>query len=196
MLELLRTATGAAHARLDLAFGAMDLHREDDCRLFLSAHAMALRPLMPLFARFVQDELGSPCPDYLAMLERDLAERGCNADSLPLIDAPREVTLREGIAGLSYVIAGSRLGNAVIRRAGYAGRDSGRRSRYMEDDTGHDVWKALAPWLRACNFPAEQREQCKAAALATFTTFENAHAASANMKTPATTGRKEMRANG
>lgn len=196
MLGQLRAATAPAHARLDAAFGALDLRQEEGCRRFLAAHAIALRALFPRFARFVQDELSSPCPDYPAMLAQDLAERGCEADALPLLDAPAPAMAGDAAAGMAYVIAGSRLGNAVIRRNGYAGRETGRPSRYMEDDAGHALWKALVPWLRARAFPPRQRERCEAAALATFTAFEHAHALSAAMNTPCHKARKGIPTNG
>lgn len=179
MLSQLRTATAPSHARLDAAFGGLDLSAPADCARFLSAHALALAPLYPSFRRFVEAELGLPCPDFPAMLQADLAERGIALADLPR-DAMSVPSLPEqGAAGICYVIAGSRLGNMVIRKEGYFGRDSGMPSRYMEDDTGHAVWKALVPWLGSREFGATEREAVETAALAAFATFETAFAVSA-----------------
>jgi len=48
---------------------------------------------------------------------------------------------------VTYVLAGSRLGLAMIRKRGYWGRDAGRTSAYMEDSDGIAVWRALTAWM-------------------------------------------------
>ena len=182
MLNQLRMATGPSHQRLDAAFGSLDLANKDDLRRFLCAHAMALSPLFSTFHRFVERELALPCPDFPAMLAADLAALGQPVAALTALDIPQAIVPEEGAAGVCYVIAGSRLGNAVIRRDGYDGRDTGRPSRYMEDDTGHEVWKALVPWFAGRPFSAVETAAIEGAALAAFTTFETAFAVSATLE--------------
>ena len=182
MLSQLRMATGPSHARLDEAFGSLDLANEADLRRFLGAHAMALSPLFSTFHRFVESELALPCPDFPAMLAADLATLGQPVSALIALDIPQAVVPEEGAAGVCYVIAGSRLGNAVIRRDGYHGRNSGSPSRYMEDDTGLAVWKALVPWFAKQEFSAVEAAAIEGAALAAFTTFETAFTVSATLE--------------
>lgn len=188
MLNQLRSATRDAHGRLDAAFGALDLADARDCARFLTAHAVALASLHPHFVRFVEEELGLACPDFPAMLRADLAERGVRMDDLPIIAVDSAISHPCGGAGVGYVIAGSRLGNAVIRREGYFGRESGTPSRYMEDDTGHAVWKELGSWARARTFGATEAATVEAAALATFTHFETAFAVGTKWEQPYTDG--------
>ncbi|TYC86402.1 biliverdin-producing heme oxygenase [Novosphingobium sp. BW1] len=188
MLSHLRTVTRASHDRLDAAFGALDLSAADDCARFLSAHAIALKGLSTPFRRFVEEELDVPCPDFPAMLAADLTERGLAMEALLSPEPDPAVHAPCGGAGVAYVIAGSRLGNAVIRAEGYHGRDTGLPSRYMEDDTGHAVWKALSTWARARSFGQSEARAIEAAALATFAHFETAFAVGSNMETPRADG--------
>ncbi len=178
LLERLRRATRDAHARLDTAFSALDLASAPGCTRFHVAHALALDALAPLFAAFVHEELERPAPDFPAMLAHDLAARGVEVADLPELELPAAIRVPEGAAGLCYVIAGSRLGNAVIRAQGYHGRTSGNPSRYMEDDTGHGVWKAFTAWARARSFAANEAAAIEEAARATFAHFAAAFAAS------------------
>lgn len=188
MLSHLRAVTRASHDRLDAAFGALDLGATEDCVRFLAAHAIALKALDAPFRRFVEEELAMPCPDFPAMLTADLAARGLAMDSLPAARPDTAVYAPCGAAGVAYVIAGSRLGNAVIRAEGYHGRETGLSSRYMEDDTGHAVWKALNTWARARSFGPSEERAVEAAALATFAHFETAFAVGSNMETPRADG--------
>ncbi|GAM03184.1 biliverdin-producing heme oxygenase [Novosphingobium sp. MBES04] len=188
MLSQLRAVTRASHDRLDAAFGALDLGAADDCARFLAAHAVAVKGLDAPFRRFVEEELDMPCPDFPAMLAADLAERGLSMSALPAPEPDACVHAPCGGAGVAYVIAGSRLGNAVIRAEGYHGRETGLPSRYMEDDTGHAVWKALNTWARARSFGPSEERAVEAAALATFAHFETAFAVGSNMETPRADG--------
>lgn len=188
LLHRLRAVTRASHERLDEAFGALDLTRRDDCARFLVAHAIALQAVQPVFARFVAEELDMPAPDFSSMLAADLAERGHPTARLPALDAAEAIRAPGGAAGVCYVIAGSRLGNAVIRAQGYAGREAGIPSRYMEDDTGHAVWKQFGTWIRSRTFGATEAAGVEAAALATFEHFEAAFAVGTKWELPYTDG--------
>ncbi|WP_052223436.1 biliverdin-producing heme oxygenase [Novosphingobium malaysiense] len=191
MLALLRERTGPSHERLDAAFGSLVLDRRADLIRFLSAHAIGLAPLQAVFRRFVEEELGLAAPDYLDMLRDDLHRLGMKSAALPTLATPPEIAASGSAAGVGYVIAGSRLGLAVIRRQGYWGEQQGFRSRYMEDDSGPACWKALLPWLREHAFTALDCEAVPAAALASFDTFARAFAVS-----PAEESLKEMGVDG
>ncbi|EHJ60473.1 heme oxygenase protein [Novosphingobium pentaromativorans US6-1] len=190
MLTELRAATAEAHARLDRAFGALDLADRDGLTRFLSAHAIGMEPLFPAFRSFVEDELGMACPDYPAMLREDLRSLGDDQDGLPQLAVAPALRAPRAQVGVSYVVAGSRLGMAVLRRQGYWGdrTASGTAGRYMEDESGHAVWKSLMPWLKGQSFDQGEREAVTAAALAAFSSFASAFAVSAGRKNTMETG--------
>lgn len=169
MLSQLREATTASHQALDSAFGSLNLSERDDQVRFLAAHAIGIDAVFPVFRHFVENDLGLPCPDYPAMLSDDLKSLGMD-ETLPRI-APPEAPVD---AGLAYVVAGSRLGLAVIRKGGYWGRTNGQPSAYMEDEAGQDIWKALLVWLRERDFADDTIQGACKAALGTFSTFGQA----------------------
>lgn len=175
LLSHLRQATSASHETLDAAFGSLDLSARDHYVRFLSGHAIGMAPLFESFRRFVEDDLGLECPDYPAMLREDLAALGVDAHDLPSVAPPAELSPTAS----GYVIAGSRLGLAAIRRNGYWGREHHLPSAYMEDERGLAVWKQAAALLKQTIPDASQAARESAAAVAAFDTFRSAFAASA-----------------
>lgn len=182
MLASLRAATGPAHRQLDSAFGALELAQRDELVRFLTAHAMALFPLSAAFRQFVENTLAVSCPDYPAMLMDDLTALGVDASTLPCLALTpglvRDVAEPAAAGGIAYVLSGSRLGMAVIRREGYWGHGQGFRSAYMEDEQGHQCWKALLAWLRTEGPAPAAGDAMLAGALAGFEVFAQAFAAS------------------
>ncbi|MDF2638067.1 MAG: heme oxygenase protein [Novosphingobium lindaniclasticum] len=170
LLTALRGATASAHQGLDAAFGSLDLTRREEQARFLAAHAIGLEGLFPAVRDFARDVLGFACPDYPAMLRSDLAELGVEID----LAAYAEGCDAAASSGTCYVVAGSRLGMTVIRRDGYWGRDNGKPSRYMEDEAGHGLWKALVPWLKSRRADAPESSAAVAAAASAFRAFERA----------------------
>lgn len=173
VLAALREATGTAHARLDAAFGALQLDRQEDLVRFLRGHAIGIAATFAPFRAFVEDELGLTCPDYREALAADLAALGEADAALPAISTPW-LADRGAALGLAYVVAGSRLGLAVLRKRGYAGRAMGRRSRYMEDESGVVIWRVLLGQMREHDLSPAQIAAACTAALATFACFERA----------------------
>lgn len=175
MLKQLREATRASHEDLDAAFGALDLADRGEYGRFLTAHYIAVAPLYPAFRDFCAAELDVAAPDFPGMLRDDLAEIGLDASALPVLAAP--VTLDP--AEVTYVLAGSRLGIAAIRKHDYWGRSHATACRYMEDTDGLAVWRGLTAWMRGrpCVSPAP--EPRGASALTAFALFREAFAASA-----------------
>lgn len=177
LLTALRSATASAHQGLDAAFGSLDLTRRDEQARFLAAHAIGLEGLFPAVRDFARDVLGFACPDYPAMLRADLAELGVEIDlAAHAEDSECSKAARSPgtCPGTCYVVAGSRLGMTVIRRDGYWGRDNGMPSRYMEDEAGHGLWKALVPWLRNRRADDPESAAALAAAANAFRAFERA----------------------
>lgn len=115
-------------------------------------------------------------PDYPAMLREDLVELKANGDPVP----PHNGQAADPQPGIAYVIAGSRLGLAMIRKHGYWGRAHDLPSRYMEDLQGQAIWKELARRLDTTVLPpADADVQCQAA-VAAFETFHTAFHASSH----------------
>ena len=114
--QALRAATAAEHDRVDALFSAFDLGDEGDYGRFLAAQAAAFLPVEAAL-----DEAGAaealPCwPERLrgALLVEDLAAMGA-PPAAPVAPPPfgDEAALLGGI----YVLEGSRLGGAVLRRS-------------------------------------------------------------------------------
>lgn len=175
LLSHLREATSASHERLDAAFGSLDLSQREDYVRFLGGHAIGMAPLFGTFKAFVEGDLGLDCPDYPAMLQADLAALGVDAAQLPDVSTKGRLTPESA----GYVIAGSRLGLAMIRRKGYWGREHDLPSAYMEDERGLAIWKDAAALLKGRVMDEQATTVERAGAIAAFDTFSEAFAASA-----------------
>jgi heme oxygenase len=175
LLTHLREATAASHATLDSAFGSLDLAERADYARFLCGHAIGIAPLFGSFRAFVEGDLGLDCPDYPAMLRTDLAALGIDAAGLPSLGTPTELTP----SATGYVIAGSRLGLAMIRKGGYWGRSHALPSAYMEDEAGLAIWKQAAAHLKQDELDSVRAVRECAGAIAAFDTFREAFAESA-----------------
>lgn len=174
LLTSLRDATAASHDTLDAAFGSLDLSVRDEYVRFLSGHAIGMAPLFATFRSFVEDELDRACPDYPAMLHEDLAALGVDATRLPTIEVRSPLTP----SATGYVVSGSRLGLAMIRKRGYWGQAHALPSAYMEDDAGRGIWKDAVAALDANGADEAVVAHESAAAVAAFETFRSAFAAS------------------
>lgn len=174
LLTSLRDATAASHTTLDAAFGSLDLSVREEYVRFLSGHAIGMTPLFATFRAFVEDDLGHACPDYPAMLQEDLAALGVDVTDLPTIAAPSDLTP----SATGYVVSGSRLGLAMIRKKGYWGQAHALPSAYMEDDAGRAIWKDAVARLNTDCADDDLVAHESAAAVAAFDTFRNAFAAS------------------
>lgn len=183
MHQLLREATHAAHESLDGMFGSLDLTSREGYARFLSAHLIGMRALQAPFRRFVADELGLDAPDFVGMLEEDLAAIGLNPDALPSIAMASEMEA----SGITYVISGSRLGLAMIRKQEYWGKQAGTATSYMEDTNGLAVWRALVAWMNGHTPGATEAEAISAAARHAFDVFRQAFKLSGQSPPPAGT---------
>jgi heme oxygenase len=173
--ETLRAATRASHEALDASFGSLDMRDEGDFQRFLAAHFIGLAPLFPHYRAFVTEELAFPAPDFPGMLHSDLAANGMSAAALPAVTQQQQPA---SAAGIAYVLAGSRLGLAMIRKRGYWGSEAGRTSAYMEDSEGIAVWRGLTAWMAAQTPTLEEREAMCTSATQAFDVFREAFALS------------------
>jgi heme oxygenase len=111
----LRAATAEAHERVDGLFTGYDLSDLAQYGDFLVAQAAAL----PAEAAISRGDVGTILPDWTARLRAalllaDLDELGRTAP--PLLPAPA-LTNPAALLGAAYVLEGSRLGGAYLRRA-------------------------------------------------------------------------------
>jgi heme oxygenase len=112
----LRTGTAQEHERVDRLFGALNLARPEDYRLFLAAQAAAFLPVEEaLDAAGAADFL----PDWHARRRSHLLRGDLHALGTPLPSpepVPALVSAPE-ILGAAYVLEGSRLGGAMLKRS-------------------------------------------------------------------------------
>jgi heme oxygenase len=107
----LRTGTRNDHALIDGMLLPLDLAKHRDYGLFLSIHAESLQALAGVW----RDEDGADFQAMLGFLRSDLAKLGSPA-SARCIHACIPASRGAGL-GVGYVIRGSRLGAAFLRRS-------------------------------------------------------------------------------
>jgi heme oxygenase len=106
----LRAATRNDHALIDRMLLPFDLRRAHDYRTFLSIHFVALAALQSDWrARDAED-----FDRMLRCLQIDLEVLGCTTAAPPV--PPRALVSPAKGLGIAYVVRGSRLGAAVLRR--------------------------------------------------------------------------------
>lgn len=148
---ILRRATAEAHARLDAGWDIHDLAQRPAYTAFLSSMAAAL---VPLEARLEADAVAARLPDWpvrrrSAALLADLAGLSVRpahaAPTGPDGSGPGE------IAGILYVLEGSRLGGQLILRRVLASPDAVVRDnvRFLRHGEGMRLWPSFAAWLAA-----------------------------------------------
>jgi heme oxygenase len=140
----LREATAEAHERVDRLFSGLRLNDPDDYRLFLLAQAAAHLPVEAAL-----DQAGAerhlPCwPERrrAALLRADLAEMGA---SEPAHFISPSFSSAAEILGAIYVLEGSRLGGAVLKRA----LDPSSPRRFLTAPQPPGGWRSLGHQLDA-----------------------------------------------
>lgn len=173
MLQALRKATHESHEALDGLFGSLNLGEKDDFTRFLAAHYIGMRSLHPALRQFAHAELGVEAPDFPGMLRDDLSEASIHADELP------RIAIEESLApaAVAYVLCGSRLGLAMLKKRGYWRRDE-RESGYMEDTGGLDLWRLLLGWMKDRPADPPTLAALGASAVRSFDIFRQAFALS------------------
>ena len=113
----LRAATGPLHAEADALGSAHDLGSAAGHAAFLRAHARALPGLEAAIGAALgeADWLDWPARRRLPALQADLAALG-EAAPAPLPVALPDADRQAAALGAAYVMEGSRLGNAMLRR--------------------------------------------------------------------------------
>lgn len=137
--EFLRNNTSDYHKRVDEAFAGFDLTEANSYRAFLSSHARALVP--------IEQALGStaslpPWRSRLTNLSDDLSVLGTG---MPTSPALTELEPAGTLAGMLYVIEGSRLGGRVLARRVATGLPTG----YLLAAHQQGEWRTLLAALDA-----------------------------------------------
>jgi len=107
--QALRAATRDDHASIDRMLLSFDLSKAEDYRIFLSIHAAALVTIQTDWRLQDSDDFER----MLRCVRADLKTLGCAVTTPP--SSPRPSSLAKGL-GIAYVVRGSRLGAAVLRR--------------------------------------------------------------------------------
>jgi heme oxygenase len=172
---VLRSRTAAAHRRLDAAFDLARLPERGPYGAFLRASAAAL---IPLEARLDASGAAAVLPDWPARrrgaaLLADLA--GLDEPYAPSAGAGAPLE-RDTLLGVLYVLEGSRLGGAMIRRAVLAGGDPAACSnlRYLDHGRGRRFWPSFLARLDGAAPDDAGLGRMTEGALAAFAAFERA----------------------
>lgn len=165
----LREATGAAHARVDALFSRFDLARRDDYAGLLAAHAEALLPVEALLDQGGADAITEDWPQRRrgGVIQVDLDALGV---AVPESDAEDTELSAAAMAGMLYVLEGSRLGGRFLARGI---PDSWPRA-YLGSQQPPHMWRELLAKLDALLYMPEALEIAVTAANQTFGRFEAA----------------------
>jgi heme oxygenase (biliverdin-IX-beta and delta-forming) len=157
--RVLRTATRDDHASIDRTLLRFDLHRAEDYRTFLCAHFAALASLQAEW-RLQDDE---DFAHMLGCLKLDLTTLGYT--TVPPIPPRTPSNAPRGL-GIAYVVRGSRLGAAVLRR-----RIAAEHSTTYLDFIPALSWAEFLPELESIADDPTCRDEAIRAARNTFRTF-------------------------
>ena len=165
--DYLRQEPEADHRKIDTAFGQLDLTKPNDLAHFLRAHFLALSLLEPFLRNAAELP---PMDSRLHLIQADLVILGDRCPELPA----REVAALHPL-GAAYVVAGSSLGQRVLRRhwARSGDPDVRQAGRFLGDDSLTPYWKALQSELAQ---PSHERPDTPAileAARRTFALYED-----------------------
>lgn len=163
----LKASTRAAHDSVDAAFAAYDLGDEAEYRRFLERHAAAFLPAEQALS---DAGAGRLIPGWgearrSDALLADLSDLGL-ATPPPL--APPAYDSDAAILGGAYVLEGSRLGGAVLRRS----VGSGLPRRFLDSTHAPGRWREFVALLNRALYDPDSLRRATAAALGTFALFE------------------------
>jgi heme oxygenase len=134
---LLRDATRDAHQRVDAAFARFDLADRESYAAMLVAHARALPAAE---AAMAADPTLPEWRPRAPLLAQDLQDLGCAVPPELPVEMPQGAA---AMAGLAYVVEGSRLGGVYLARQ----VGPGLPARYLSAAHGKGEWRAFLVWL-------------------------------------------------
>lgn len=165
----LRAATAADHERVDRLFSSLDLAREADYRLFLTAQAAAHLPVEEAIEAAGACALLADWPERRRahLLKADLADLGAE---VPPPQAPPALPDAASIFGAIYVLEGSRLGGALLKR----GLSRDLPKRFLDAQQAPGAWRKLLAKLDEFLYAPEQLGAASETARQVFMRFEAA----------------------
>lgn len=184
----LRAATSAAHDALDERLGGFDLTAADHYRRFLQASAAALLPLehalelagvAEVFADWPARARRPAITADLAQLQDVAAPVGTACEPVDCGRLDCVPLDRAGVFGTLYVLEGSRLGAAHLRRIVAASTDARvrRATRYLGHGAGQGLWPSYLARLERETMTADVAAAMVASARDAFAMFTKAMAA-------------------
>jgi heme oxygenase len=156
----LRAATRGSHASIDRMLLPLNFTRADEYRMFLKLHLAALVALEVDW----RPQDGEDFAGLLRCLRADLEALGIATTAPPLLS--RTPTIAFKGLGVGYVVRGSRLGAAILRRG--VARDF--PTAYL-DFVPKLSWAAFLAELESIADDPNGRDQVTRAAQSTFNTF-------------------------
>ena len=165
----LRAATRPEHEAVDALFGRFDLSDSQGYRAFLAATRAAFAPVEQAIDQAGGEKALEDWPGRrrAALLAADCLDMG--ADDLPAVDAPVLNGPAETL-GAIYVLEGSRLGGALLRR----GVPASWPTRFLNASMEPGSWPKLIATLDTALTRPEDLRAAIAAAQAVFRCFETA----------------------
>ena len=163
----LRAGTAAEHDRVDRLFSRLNLALEEDYRRFLLAQAAAL---LPIEERLDAGGTAELVPDWGSrrradLLRADLAALGADE---PFLIPPPPLQSPAAQLGAVYVLEGSRLGGAVLKR----GLSETAPRRFLSAPQNKGSWRKLLEILDKCLYRSDRLDAAMIAAKEVFQNFE------------------------
>lgn len=162
----LRSDTAEDHAHVDAIYARFPLDQERGYRTFLSAMAAALLPVEAALDRAGAAQVVPDWPERRRsdLLRADLAQLG---QQLPPEESPPPLSNEAEMLGAIYVLEGSRLGGAVLRKSVAPGRPN----RFLSAPSPPGSWRSFNHLLDTrLTSPADLR-QARATARQVFALF-------------------------
>lgn len=165
----LRQATQAHHARVDAAFTVFDLADAAAYGRFLTVHA---RVLLPLEAALSGNSTFVSLPASASRLRSQALKDDLDALRLPLPQSPPAnlPADREAVAGICYVLEGSRLGGKILARR-VAAAPAPLPAAFLRQGEDQPLWQTFLGWLEGLPWTPEGLARATAAARTTFDGF-------------------------
>ena len=163
--QRLKTETAAVHRAVERLYEQLDVSEEEGLRVFLIAHAAALAAIEPR----LQHPDAASAAQLLDCIRRDLAALGAGPPQPAALDAARADPV-----GLTYVMAGSRLGVSVLARRvmGSACDRVRAATSYLGSPFQDPLWPRVRQRLDLMESVGARADQAVAGAMEGFACFE------------------------
>ena len=163
----LRAGTAVQHDRVDRLFSRLDLAQEEDYRRFLLAQTAAF---LPIEGRLDAAGIAQLVPDWRSRRRADLLRADLSALGLkepphippPALDSPAAQL------GAVYVLEGSRLGGAMLRR----GLAESVPHSFLSAPQNRGSWRKLLETLDMFLYRSDRLDAAMTAAKGVFQNFE------------------------